>query len=1423
MFRNALSAALAALMLACFSLADDWRYDGPLALKSVTLISGDGTAKEGVTILVRDGRIEAIGPRLEIPVGVRTIDGANLFAYPGFVDGFTRAGVSGPRNTPESEARVEGDFLSISADPQATTPEANRHGVFARRGVEDYFDLSTDTFEKQRQAGFCVGLLAPPQGLLGGRARLASLGAGPARASWIDGLTVQTASFNPPERAIAIRSRYPLTALGVAAHLRQFFSDARWYADAMSYAKRRPDAARVTPFDADLEAIQPVVNGEQRLAWEADNAEEIHRALDIAEEFGLKLIIIGGAEAWRVSERLKQSGTPVVLGLNLPGEVKDYKLDTKALAKAPGDTSFFGKNWQKRPFYPEEAVAVAKAQRERRIHNAIELHKAGVPLAFSTFDLKDASEALGAVAELIKAGLPEEAAVTALTGRAVFSPALGMSSQFGEVREGAPANLTLLTRRLGDEHAQTQLTLVAGRVFEFSTSDDSGDKKRGERKGRRGKAASHEEGEEQESDEPAQSQPTESAPASQPESAPESLPAPGPRDDLVFHRPDWSIESDDDRQPAFRTGGSVLLKNALVLTVSGDNLPETDVLIEHGRIKAIGRGLSAATDVRAVDLTGCVVMPGIIDPHSHIALSAVNEFTLSVVPEVRCRDVIDPDDVDIYRALAGGVTAIHTMHGSANTIGGQNVLLKLKYGRPAAEMIIPDTVRTVKFALGENVKRSGMTERRRDDAPRRFPGSRMGVEATARRALAAGRAYKAQLEAFQTDKAAGKDPAPVRRDLRREALADILDGKIWINSHCYRSDEILRLLSVAEDFGVRIAALHHVLDGYRIVPEIARHGCSTATFADWWAYKIEAYEAVPQNAGMLLRGGVNSCIKSDSSDLMRHLNSEAAKCMKYSGLTENETLRLITLNPARMFGLEGRLGSIEVGKDGDIAVFDGHPLDAFAKCILTIVEGEVVFTHPSFKADAAPLHTVPAKDFAALTHPNPAALLAEPVTPSQQTPKGYAILNATLHPVSGPDIENGVVLIEGDKIAAVGAGLKPVDGFEVIDASGLHVYPGLINADTQVGLSEIGAVGVTNDYDETGEFQPDIRAVSALNPQSAMIEVTRAEGVLTALITPSSPTVAGEAGLVNLAGWTMNEMLIEPAVGLVVRLPGRPGKGPITEERRRRRGPRADDPNDGGGSDDAIQQVERFFRDARLYAQAQRADEKFSDARRDPRFDAMAPYVLGERPTMFRAESYKAILEALIFADELKLKPVILGGRDAWKLADVLAARQIPVIYEGVFDIPSGVPGLDNAGDDWDANYRAASVMAEAGVKFCFSHRSADLAKLVPFEAGFAVAHGLDPQTALRAMTLTAAEILGVSDRLGSLEPGKLATLIITTDHPCQTTCVVKRAFITGKPVALESKHSRDAARFQARPAPNLPPPRTDLKGPASRTAPKSG
>ena len=381
--------------------------------------------------------------------------------------------------------------------------------------------------------------------------------------------------------------------------------------------------------------------------------------------------------------------------------------------------------------------------------------------------------------------------------------------------------------------------------------------------------------------------------------------------------------------------GDVLIKNATVITITDGTLDNTDVLVENGKITRIGNSLRTPNGVMEVDATGKYVMPGIIDAHSHIAGTSINEGTSQVTAEVQMADVVDPLDISIYRALAGGVTSIHLLHGSANVIGGESETLKLRYGvTNPQDMMFEGAPRTIKFALGENPTRGA---RARGIQPQ----SRMGVEAMLRNSFREAQIYKQKWDEYRADNSRRK-VAPTY-DRRMETLVDILEGDVLVHCHSYRADEIYMLLNVFKDFGIEKLTFQHANEAYKVAPELAEFGAGASVFSDWWAYKLEVYYSTAYNAAILTNNGVTTSINSDSGELIRHLFHEAAKSQKYGGLSDEEALALITLNPAKQLGIDNRVGSIEEGKDGDIAIFEGHPLSVYAIPVMTFVDGVKYF------------------------------------------------------------------------------------------------------------------------------------------------------------------------------------------------------------------------------------------------------------------------------------------------------------------------------------------------------------------------------------------------------------------------------------------------------------------------------------------------
>ncbi len=832
-------------------------------------------------------------------------------------------------------------------------------------------------------------------------------------------------------------------------------------------------------------------------------------------------------------------------------------------------------------------------------------------------------------------------------------------------------------------------------------------------------------------------------------------------------------------------------------------IPKGSILIEKGKIKAVGKDVSAPPGTKVIDAAGLVAMPGIIDTHSHIAVQGgVNEGSLSVVPEVRVKDVVTGEDVAIYRALAGGTTTARLLHGSANTIGGQDAVAKLRYGQPGRDMIVRYGPQGVKFALGENVTRS----------PRRFPNTRMGVESVIEKCFEEATAYRAMWDAYRK---AEKQPAdgkgkgsarpmpPPRVDLRLEALAAILDGKIRIHSHCYRSDEILMLLRTAQKYGVRVQSLQHVLEGYKVAAEIAAHGASASTFSDWWAYKIEAYDAIPFNAALLTEAGANVCIKSDDAELMRHLNLEAAKMVKYGGVSEAQALAMITINPARELGLEDHLGSIEVGKDGDIALFNAHPFDAFSRCELSVIDGEVYFQRrePGGKPSARP------GDHSKMPQA-PEPLRSRGLEIAAQ-PKGvFALVGANVHPVAGPEIPGGTIVVAGGKIAAVGpAGAVSIPPMaQTIELGGLDVWPGLVDAGSTVGLAEIGSLAETQDYADAAQFQPELRTSTALHPDSEHIPVTRANGILTSYIEPTGGVISGQGCLIDLNGWVPRELVIVDAAALNVRIPayvvrnpegrrgfpGRPGQGPGQG------GGEAADPN--ARRKEQLDKIKEQFRKAIAYDAVVRGARQRGEAppAPDPRLEAMLPYARGDKPVIFHAEQQVEILDALEMARELKLKAVISGGAEAWKVVEALQKAKVPVLLGGTLRLPR------KDYDPYDADYSAPARLHAAGVPFAIRSQTggpseATSSRNLPYEAAFAVAFGLPEDAAVQSVTIAPARILGIADQVGSIEAGKRANLVVTAGHILQPTTSVLALFIDGQPLRPESRHTQLYAKYRRR------------------------
>lgn len=393
---------------------------------------------------------------------------------------------------------------------------------------------------------------------------------------------------------------------------------------------------------------------------------------------------------------------------------------------------------------------------------------------------------------------------------------------------------------------------------------------------------------------------------------------------------------------------AIIFQNARVHTVTKGTFTGS-VAVQNGLITAVGETVMAPPGARVVNLNGKHLMPGIIDCHTHIALDSINEGSVSVSSMVNVAEMLNPESKSIYDALAGGVTISNSLHGSANSIGGLNVAFKNRWGKDAAGLVMKEAPPSIKMALGENPKRQGQggqTQFGQQQQQLRYPGTRMGVEDVIRSAFIEARAYQAAWKEYEAKRAKGIAAIPPRKDLKLEPLVEVLEGKRLVHAHCYRADEILMILRVSQEFGFKIAALQHVLEGYKVAKEIAAAGAGASTFSDWWAYKMEALDSIPYNAAILQKKGVLVSLNSDDAsgaELMRRLNTEAAKVMKYGGVTEDEALAMITINPARQMGIDKYVGSIEPGKQADLVIYDGDPLSIYSKVQQVYIDGQLYF------------------------------------------------------------------------------------------------------------------------------------------------------------------------------------------------------------------------------------------------------------------------------------------------------------------------------------------------------------------------------------------------------------------------------------------------------------------------------------------------
>ncbi len=857
----------------------------PYAITNARIVvSPERTIASGV-ILMRDGLIQAVGDNVAIPADARIYDAKGLTVYAGWIDAYTHYGLAAlARSTtltlatatpatpglgpPGAGAAVPED---INSGDRYLWPKPS--GVNAEVVAAARITIPAQP-DARRSLGFTTVLSVPREGSWQGTSALVNLGSGPAPEAVVRPAAAMHASFQTGGQAGGGFGRgYPGSLMGVFAVLRQSLLNAQQYREALALYEQNGGRGLARPkFDPASAALLPALEGKVPVVFAASTAEQIHRALRFADEFKLKPILYGGAEAWKVAEVLKSRNLSVVVDLTLD---------------PPAAGTFFGGG---RGGSRDPANSPARLDTEA---NAGRLEKAGVRFAFASGSLERPDQIAAQVRTAVSKGLSKTGALRALT----LAPAeiFGAGGQLGSIEPGKIANLTVFDGEAFEEKTRVRAVVIDGQFYYPAATPAGGAGGAGLRAG-----------------------------------GGFGPKPPAPKEPIPERKPPQPEPPAKD----------VLIWNATILTVTNGTMEGGSIWIQDGKIKQLGKTVSAPADARRIDGSGRYVMPGIIDSHSHSAVSGgVNEGSLSVTAQVRIDDVLDPEDIDLYRALAGGVTTLNILHGSANAIGGQNAVVKIKWGRPVGEMLFPGAPRGIKMALGENPKRSNFG----GTGTPRFPATRMGVENVIRESFTRAREYARQREDYRARSTRGEKLMPPGSNLTLETLADVLAGKILVHAHCYRADEISMLLDLADEFGFKIRSLQHVLEGYKVADKIRRHGAGASTFADMWGYKMEAYDGTAYNVALMAKAGVRSAVNSDSDERVRRLYQEAAKSIKYGGLTETQALRLITIDPAWMLGVDNRVGSIETGKDADLAIFNGHPFSPYSRVELTLIDGQVFF------------------------------------------------------------------------------------------------------------------------------------------------------------------------------------------------------------------------------------------------------------------------------------------------------------------------------------------------------------------------------------------------------------------------------------------------------------------------------------------------
>lgn len=949
MFKQ-LSTILACMAMAVYCRAQETfprngAYDerpGRYAFTNATIVVDPRTRLENATLLIEDGVIRETGKQVKIPAGTVTIDLKGKFIYASLIDLDSDYGmpdvrrVQGApgRQTPQLESNKKGAF----GWNQSVQPETDA-GMLFSPDAKKAGDL--------RKIGFGTVLVHPHDGIVRGSGALLTLTDEPASKAMLNSKASAHFSFSKGSSS----QTYPSSTMGVVALLRQNYYDADWYAKGGN--KKETNLS--------LEAFNQIKGLPS--FFETNDKYSVLRADKIGDEFGIQYIIKGGGDEYQRIREIKATKATVVLPLVFP---EAYDVTDPWDAEVVSMTQM--KHWELAP------------------RNASEVAKAEIPFAFTTAGLRNKADFWKNLRTAIEYGLPKEKALEALTTQP--ASLIKAADKVGSLKPGMLANFIITSGDLFAKENVIYENWIQGKKF-ILTALDAPDLRgtyalslNNQPAGKLQISGTPEKPEYKitiqdsvkitpkailsnslltltyQQDKKAGGTTRLTGWLSGNGLAGEGVLPNGtviPWNAILTEKNATAAVSDTATVKPKETGPvlypfvgygnetlpareTVLIRNATIWTNEKEGiLQNADVIVQNGKISRIGKALAAPAGAKTIDGTGKHLTSGIIDEHSHIALFTINEGGQSSSAEVRMSDVINPDDINIYRQLAGGVTASHLLHGSANSIGGQSALIKLKWGANSSEMLIPE-VKTIKFALGENVKQSNWGDVQRV----RFPQTRMGVEQVYFDHFLRAREYAKNWKTYQANSKKPNAVAP-RRDIELDALAEILANERFITCHSYVQSEINMLMHVADSLKFKINTFTHILEGYKLADGMQKRGIGGSTFADWWAYKMEVKEAIPYNAALMYHEGVTVAINSDDAEMARRLNQEAAKTVEYGGVPEEEAWKMVTLNPAKLLHVDDRMGSVKAGKDADLVLWNASPLSVYARPEFTMVEGAVYF------------------------------------------------------------------------------------------------------------------------------------------------------------------------------------------------------------------------------------------------------------------------------------------------------------------------------------------------------------------------------------------------------------------------------------------------------------------------------------------------